>query len=58
MNCQLLFSAGKAYWDWFEAYEVLNVYKEALELAEFRFSSVKEEVRFGDKPAIGIRTES
>ena len=49
---ELLFSAGKAYWDWFEAYEVLNVYKEALELAEFRFSSVKEEVRFGDKPAI------
>jgi outer membrane protein TolC len=49
---ELLYEAGKAYWQWFEAYQVLNVFKEAIQLAEFRFASVKQEAAAGDKPAI------
>ena len=52
MMNELLFNAGKAYWEWFQAYEVLKVYEEALELAQFRFQAVKQEVLLGDKPAI------
>lgn len=52
MMNELLFNAGKAYWDWFQAYEVLQVFEEALELARFRFEAVKQEVASGDKPAI------
>ena len=52
MMNELLFNAGKAYWDWFQAYEVLKVYQEALELAQFRINAIKQEVASGDKPAI------
>lgn len=48
----LLYEAGKAYWHWFETYEVLQVYEEAIQLAQFRFNSVKMEAAAGDKPAI------
>lgn len=49
---ELLYVAGKAYWDWFQAYETYRVYQEALELARFRFESVKQEAAAGDKPSI------
>lgn len=49
---ELLYKAGKAYWDWFEKYQVLKVYEEAIELAQFRLEAVKQEVALGDKPAI------
>lgn len=49
---ELLYEAGKAYWDWFQTYEALRVYLEALELAKFRFESVKQEAAAGDKPSI------
>lgn len=52
MMNDLLYDAGKAYWDWFKAYEVLQVYEEALALAEFRFNAIKQEAALGDKPAI------
>lgn len=52
MMNELLFNAGKAYWDWFQAYEVLQVFEEAIELARFRFDAVKQEAEFGDKPSI------
>ncbi|MFT4544347.1 MAG: outer membrane protein TolC [Bacteroidia bacterium] len=52
MMNELLYEAGKSYWDWFKHYEVLFVYEEALQLAEFRFNAVKQEVEYGDKPAI------
>ena len=52
MMNDLLYDAGKAYWDWFMAYEVLQVYEEALALAEFRFNAVKQEAASGDKPTI------
>lgn len=52
MMNDLLYNAGKAYWDWFKAYEVLQVYEEAIVLAEFRFNAVKQEAALGDKPTI------
>lgn len=48
----LLFNAGKAYWDWFQTYEILKVYEEALELAQFRLNAVKQEAASGNKPSI------
>jgi outer membrane protein TolC len=52
MMNELLYEAGKAYWDWFEKYQVLKVYEEALNLAQFRFSAVKQEADLGDRPFI------
>ena len=49
---ELLYEAGVAYWKWFKEYEVLNVYKDAVDLAEFRFNSVKQETEAGDRSAI------
>ena len=49
---ELLYEAGKAYWDWFQAHETLQVYQEALQLAQFRFNAVKLEAAAGDKPSI------
>ena len=59
----LLYEAGKAYWDWFYAYEVLKVYKEALAVAEQRINAVKRGAELGDSPAIdtleaGIQVQS
>ncbi|MCB0754043.1 MAG: TolC family protein [Flavobacteriales bacterium] len=52
MMNELLYEAGKAYWKWFEKYQVLQVYREALGLAEFRFNAVKQQADLGDKPSI------
>lgn len=49
---KLLLDAGKAYWDWFQAFQTKNVYAEALELAEFRYNAVVNEVAAGDRAAI------
>ena len=52
MMNELLYNAGKSYWDWFKSYQVLQVYEEALQLALFRFNAVKQEAELGDKPTI------
>lgn len=52
MMNKLLYDAGGAYWDWFEKYHVLKVYEEAIELAQFRVSAVKQHAALGDTPAI------
>ncbi|TNF29445.1 MAG: TolC family protein [Bacteroidetes bacterium] len=52
MMNELLYEAGKAYWNWFEKYQVLQVYKEALDLAQFRFTAVKQQAELGDRPSI------
>ncbi len=49
---ELLYNAGKAYWNWFESYNTLKVYEEALEVTQQRFNAVKQGVFLGDKPAI------
>ncbi|MBI1289366.1 MAG: transporter [Flavobacteriales bacterium] len=52
MMNELLYEAGKAYWDWFEKHQVMKVYEEALQLAHFRFDAVKQQAISGDKPYI------
>lgn len=48
----LLLDAGKSYWQWFEAYQVLQVYEEAIELAQVRYNAVKQQAAAGDNPSI------
>jgi outer membrane protein TolC len=49
---ELLYSAGKAYWNWFENYNTIKVYQNALEIGQQRFEAVKQGALFGDKPNI------
>jgi outer membrane protein TolC len=49
---ELLYSAGQAYWAWFEAHNAVIVYENALGLTQQRFEAVKQGVLFGDKPSI------
>lgn len=49
---ELLYNAGKAYWDWFENYNTIRVYQNALEVTRQRFEAVKQGALFGDKPSI------
>ncbi|MGK7392374.1 MAG: TolC family protein [Candidatus Cyclobacteriaceae bacterium M2_1C_046] len=48
----LLYDAGRAYWEWFNAYHIMNVYEEAYALAEQRFFAVKRGAALGDRPSI------
>ena len=48
----LLLEAGKAYWQWFANYTNFLIYKDALELAEERFTAVKGGAEFGDRPSM------
>jgi len=52
MYNELLYNAGQAYWNWFENYNAVVVYENALKVTEQRFEAVKQGVLFGDKPAI------
>lgn len=49
---ELFYESAKAYWDWFEAYNKLSIFQEALELANARFEFVKTSARVGDSPNI------
>ncbi|MFM6983965.1 MAG: TolC family protein [Chitinophagaceae bacterium] len=49
---QLLYEAGKAYWNWFSAYHQLIVYKQAKVAAFERLQAVKSAAEFGDRPSI------
>lgn len=49
---ELLYNAGKAYWKWFESYNEVLVYQNALDLTQQRFEAVKQGALFGDKPSI------
>lgn len=48
---ELIYEAGKAYYEWFKSYNKLLVYQDALTLAETRYNAVIQSVVFGDKPA-------
>ncbi|BDD12594.1 transporter (plasmid) [Fulvitalea axinellae] len=48
----LLYNAGKAYWQWFYAYHALMVREESKSLAENRLEAIRRKVNAGDKPAI------
>ena len=49
---ELLLEAGNAYWKWFEAYHELQVYENALQVAQQRFEAVKRSAVLGDQPMI------
>jgi len=49
---ELIYKAGVAYWEWFNAYHVMKVYENAQSLAQVRLDAVKKGVALGDKPAI------
>lgn len=49
---QLLYEAGVIYWQWYQSYEVLRVYQDALDLARQRFNAVKQGASLGDRPDI------
>jgi len=48
----LMLDAGKAYWEWVNAYHNLTIYQEALDLAVIRLEGVRSSFLQGDKPAI------
>ena len=49
---ELIYNAGKTYWDWFLAYNNFLIYESALQAAEVRFSAVKQSAQMGDRPFI------
>lgn len=49
---ELMLESAKAYWNWFEAYHDVEVFKEAIEAAEFRFEFVRSGAEQGDRPSI------
>lgn len=49
---ELLYEAGKSYWNWFQSYNNYLVYEEANELAQDRFDAVLSEARTGNRPFI------
>jgi outer membrane protein TolC len=49
---ELLYRAGKSYWDWYLSYVNLRVYQNAVELSQTRFDAVIATFKLGDRPAI------
>lgn len=49
---ELLYKAGKSYWDWHLAYLNLKVYEEAVILSQVRFEAIKKTALIGDRPPI------
>lgn len=49
---KLLLQATKDYWDWLLHYQQVQLYRESVELANFRLSAVRIRVQEGDLPAI------
>ena len=49
---KLLLQATKDYWDWLLNYREMQLYREWLELADFRLKAVRQRVREGDLAAI------
>lgn len=48
----LLFTAGLAYVEWAIAWEQMNIYQQATQIAEVRLRNIRESYIQGDKPAI------
>jgi len=49
---ELLYKAGKSYWDWELSYANLKVYEEAVKLSQIRFDATKKLTKLGDRPTI------
>lgn len=52
MMNELLYEAGKAYWEWYQAYNLIDVYQSVLQTSTIRFQGVKQSSALGDRPAI------
>ncbi len=49
---ELLYKAGKTYWDWQLSFANLQVYQNAVTLSQERFDAVRKASFLGDRPAI------
>jgi outer membrane protein TolC len=49
---ELMYEAGKAYWEWFMAYNKLVVFRNVLSVAQLRFDAVKQSAGLGDRPYV------
>lgn len=49
---ELLYKAGKAYWDWQLSYSNLKVYEDAVTLSKLRFEATVKTAKLGDRPFI------
>lgn len=52
MMNELIYNAGKAYWEWYMAYGLVEVYQDALSASEARFDGVKRSAELGERPFI------
>ncbi len=48
----LYYKAGKAYWDWYAAYMIQEVYQDAVNVSEQRLEGVKLSIELGDRPHV------
>jgi outer membrane protein TolC len=48
----LLYDAGKAYWEWFTAYHTMKAAEDAIALTAKRHSDVKSAASLGDRPPV------
>jgi len=49
---ELIYDASISYWEWFKAYNYLQIFGAALETSKLRFENVKQLSFYGDKPII------
>jgi outer membrane protein TolC len=49
---EIMFNASYQYWEWFKAYNILQILQEADNVASQRFDAVKNYVTNGDRPGI------
>ncbi|MFT4753149.1 MAG: outer membrane protein TolC [Salibacteraceae bacterium] len=47
----LMLEAGQVYWDWLESKNNLDVFKNALAVADQRYKAVRQNVSFGERPS-------
>jgi outer membrane protein TolC len=52
MYNELVYDASKSYWDWYMAFNVLQIYRNALLVAQQRFDAVKRSAFLGDIASI------
>src|SRR5574343_159349 len=49
---EVLYKAGKAYWEWQLAYANLQIFQNAVNLSQVRFEAIKKSTRLCDRPII------
>lgn len=49
---EILYKAGKAYWEWQLAYSNLSIFENAVKLSQIRFDAIKKTSSLGDRASI------